>query len=81
MSLNQNIQTTLIQSSPGRTLNLSTDKPETRAKYQAQDLREVLKERMAELAALNSEWSITESSMNAQCEALTSQLQIGRAHV
>ncbi|KAK8900398.1 hypothetical protein M9Y10_002725 [Tritrichomonas musculus] len=75
MSLNQNIQTTLIQSSPGRTLNLSTDKPETRAKYQAQDLREVLKERMAELAALNSEWSITESSMNAQCEALTSQLR------
>lgn len=75
MSLNQNIQTTLTQSSPGRTLNLSTDKPETRAKYQAQDLREVLKERMAELAALNSEWSITESSMNAQCEALTSQLR------
>lgn len=73
--MNQNAETTLTQSTPTRTLNLSTDKPEARAKSQAQDLREVLKERMAELAALNSEWSITESSLNAQCESLTSELR------
>mgnify|MGYP001075395321 CR=1 FL=1 len=73
--MNQNAETTLTQSTPTRTLNLSTDKPESRAKYQAQDLREVLKERMAELAALNSEWSVTESSLNAQCESLTSELR------
>lgn len=59
-----------------RTINISSPaKPEIRNKMQAQDLRLLLKDKIAEFGTLDSEWKSMDSELNSKCEDLIAQLR------